>query len=83
MTVDTETKLNRLITLIRKGDVKFVIGIEIDGDRHFIKSDFSAPLIGFCYRSALKEEKPEILSSKVLPFPEFWENAAVGKEVLK
>ena len=81
MTADTETKLNRLVTLIKKGDVKFVIGIEMDGDRHFIKSDFSASLIGFCYRKALKEERPEILSSKVLPFPGFWEGVETSKEV--
>ncbi|MCK4761772.1 MAG: hypothetical protein KAW12_06190 [Candidatus Aminicenantes bacterium] len=83
MTADTETKLNRLITHIRKGDVKFVIGIEIDGDRHFMKSDFSASLIGFCYRSALKEERPQELSSQVLPFPEFWESVKTRNEVRK
>lgn len=67
-------KLEKLMNLIKTDDVKYIVGIEKDGVRHYIKSEFSAPIIGYFYRAALKEEKPEILTSKVLPFPDFWEN---------
>lgn len=70
-------KLDILIQLIKSNGVKFVIGIEKDGVRHYIKSNSSAPIIGYFYRAALKEERPEELSNKVLPFPGFWE----GKEI--
>jgi len=67
------TQLQRLINLIGTDRVKFIIGIEKDGVRHFIKSSDSAPIIGHFYRAALKEERPEELTSKFLPFPDFGE----------
>lgn len=70
-------KLENLINLIKTGDVKFIVGIEKDGKRDFIKSDYSARIIGSFYRASLKEEKPEELTSKELPFPEFWEQAPI------
>ena len=66
-------QLERLINLIRTDQVKFIVGIEKDGERHFLKSEDSAPVIGHFYRAALKEERPEELSSKFLPFPDFGE----------
>jgi len=76
-------KLEKLINLIKTGEVKFFVGIEKDGERDFIKSDFSACLIGAFYRTSLKEEKPEVLISKVLPFPEFWEQVPVKENIKK
>ena len=70
-------KLEKFINLIKTGDVKFIVGIEKDGKRDFIKSEFSACLIGAFYRTSLKEERPEELPSKELPFPEFWEHASI------
>ena len=67
-------ELDTLIDLIGNDGVKFVVGIEKDGYRYFIKSEFSAPLIGHFYRKALKEEKPVKLTSKFLPFPDFRES---------
>jgi len=66
-------QLERLINLIKTDQVKFIIGIEKDGVRHFIKSPFSAPIIGHFYRAALKQERPEELNNKWLPFPDFGE----------
>jgi hypothetical protein len=68
-----EPKLDTLVNLIGNDGVKFVVGIEKDGYRYFIKSEFSAPLIGHFYRKALKEEKPVKLTNKFLPFPDFGE----------
>jgi hypothetical protein len=65
--------IEELVNQIKTGDVKYIIGIEKDGVRHYIKSDFSASIIGYFYRNSLKNEKPEELPSKVLPFPEFGE----------
>jgi hypothetical protein len=67
------TQLETLINLIRTDRVKYIIGIEKEGVRHFIKSAYSAPIIGHFYRAALKEERPEELASKFLPFPDFGE----------
>lgn len=66
-------QLEGLINLIRTDQVKFIIGIEKDGVRDFIKSADSTPIIGHFYRAALKEERPEELTSKFLPFPDFGE----------
>ena len=68
-----KSQLNTLVNLIKADEVKYIIGIEKDGVRQFIKSDFAAPIIGFFYRKALKEEKKPELTSKLLPFPDFWE----------
>ena len=67
------TQLQRLINLIGTDRVKFIVGIEKDGERHFIKSMDSASVIGHFYRAALKEERPEELTGKLLPFPDFGE----------
>ena len=74
-------KLEKLINLIKTGEVKYIVGIEKDGERDFIKSDYSACLIGAFYRKSLKEEKPVVLTNKVLPFPEFWDQVAVKENI--
>jgi len=61
------------MNLIKTDDVKYIVGIEKDGARYFIKSEFSAPIIGYFYRAALKEERSRELTSKFLPFPDFGE----------
>jgi hypothetical protein len=66
-----------LFKLIKSNGVKFIIGIEKDGARHFVKSNRSAAIIGGFYRAALKEERPEELSNKRLPFPGFWEGMEI------
>jgi hypothetical protein len=68
-----QNQLNTLVNLIKGDEVKYIIGIEKDGVRHFIKSDSAAPIIGFFYRKALKEEKKPELQNRLLPFPDFWE----------
>jgi hypothetical protein len=70
-------KLEKFINLIKTGDVKFIVGIEKDGKRDFIKSEFSARIIGSFYRASLEEERPEELPSKELPFPELWEQVSI------
>ena len=70
-------KLEKFINLIKTGDVKFIVGIEKDGKRDFIKSEFSARLIGSFYRASLEEERPEELPSMELPFPELWEQVSL------
>ena len=67
------SQFDRLINLIRTDRVKFIVGIEKDGERHFLKSEDSAPIIGHFYRAALEQERPEELTSKFLPFPDFGE----------
>lgn len=46
----------------------FVIGIEMEGERYFVKSDHAATLIGYLYRVALKQEQPQSLPGRFLPF---------------
>jgi hypothetical protein len=71
------SKLDILIKLIKNDGVKFVVGIEKDGVRHCVKSERSAAIIGGLYRAALKEERPEELPNKRLPFPGFWEGQQI------
>jgi hypothetical protein len=66
-------QLEILVNLIRSDRVKFIVGIEKDGERYFMKSACSAPIIGHFYRAALKQERPGELTSKLLPFPDFGE----------
>ena len=63
--------LRRIFNHILKNSCNaFVIGIELNGERYFVKSDQAAGLIGCLYRKALEQERAVVLPSKFLPFPD-------------
>jgi len=67
--IDENKEFERLLFLVKqKSCTSFIIGIERDGERYFFKSNRAAKLIGYLYRTALKQEQPHSLPSKFLPF---------------